>query len=744
MPRQYATAAAQLSAQEEEDEELVVGSLLEFERSKEYLLGRAIKQLGVQGWQVETASGTVYSVKNADIKYVLPGGATSSAADLAHVAEEAEALSAKEDGLIETAWDISSDAGKDTGMLFTVPNMADLLFARCDPASCAAALHLLRDDKVYFKQAGRNPPMFSPRTASQVESLANSLRLQQAAEAELARFLSDIQQAQHQPRSSKPGEAAWRAGPYGERLAAVEALALGTLHYTGPERTLATQTLAGLGKTPSGQDATELLQSIGWWQPHLQLNLINSGVSEAFEPELEAEAQRLLASPPPDPDAALRRDLTATHSIVTVDDASTTEIDDGVSLERLPDGTTKVWVHVADPSRWVDPESPLAIEARARSKSLYLPTGTVSMFPKCLAEGPFSLRQGIPTAAVSVGMCLSPDGALLADTVEVVPTLVSPARRLTYVDVDEMLEVCDEEQEPDLFQLRQLAVLRRRHRAGCGAVEISMPECAVTVEDAHLEEPAVSIQEEDQFASPARQLVAEMMILAGEAAGELGRRLKVPLPYRGQPEPVLPEPEEMAAVPPGPCQAIMLRMRMTRSQTLTEAPIPHAGLGLDAYVQFTSPIRRYGDLLAHWQLKSVLRGEAAPLQAGPLLEVVEEVGATTQRLIKLERESESYWVAEYFRQTSKRDPRAAWEGMFLCWLKQDVGLGRILLGGLGLETVVRINTPVQPGDVLYVRCSHTDVKAGMFRLELLPPSAVLEGSLVNEGGSSSSYASDAY
>lgn len=83
-----------------------------------------------------------------------------------------------------------------------------------------------------------------------------------------------------------------------------------------------------------------------------------------------------------------------------------------------------------------------------------------------------------------------------------------------------------------------------------------------------------------------------MMILAGEAVGELGRALGVPLPYRGQAQPVLPEPHELQAVPPGPCRAIMLRNRMTRSLTLTHEPVRHAGLGLDAYVQFTSPIRR--------------------------------------------------------------------------------------------------------------------------------------------------------
>ena len=65
-------------------------------------------------------------------------------------------------------------------------------------------------------------------------------------------------------------------------------------------------------------------------------------MSERFAPELEAEAERLLAAPPPDPDAGRRRDFTRSHVVYTVDDASTTEIDDGLSLERLPDGRTKV------------------------------------------------------------------------------------------------------------------------------------------------------------------------------------------------------------------------------------------------------------------------------------------------------------------------------------------------------------------------------------------------------------------
>lgn len=93
---------------------------------------------------------------------------------------------------------------------------------------------------------------------------------------------------------------------------------------------------------------------------------------------LQAAAQSIVASPPPDPDADMRVDLTH-HTIVTIDDASTTEVDDGLSVEMLPDGRRRLWVHVADPSRWVQPESDLDLEARRRASTMYLPSGTLSV-----------------------------------------------------------------------------------------------------------------------------------------------------------------------------------------------------------------------------------------------------------------------------------------------------------------------------------------------------------------------------
>ena len=93
----------------------------------------------------------------------------------------------------------------------------------------------------------------------------------------------------------------------------------------------------------------------------------------------------------------------------------------------------------------------------------------------------------------------------------------------------------------------------------------------------------------------------------------------------------------------------------------------------------TSPQPSYGDLLAHWQLKAALRGDAQPYDASQLSDVVEACGATTQALMKLEREAESYWVAEYFRQAARWDVRFQWwGGLWVLQLAAVLGAWRSL------------------------------------------------------------------
>ena len=205
-----------------------------------------------------------------------------------------------------------------------------------------------------------------------------------------------------------------------------------------------------------------------------------------------------------------------------------------------------------------------------------------------------------------------------------------------------------------------------------------------------------------------------MMILAGEIAASLGAAAKLPLPYRGQLAPVLPSADELAALPPGPCRAVAVRSCMTPS-TCSLVPATHASLGLDAYVQVTSPIRRYVDLLAHFQLKAHVAGAPPALcerQLSAALEAATAAAATGQRAA---RESERYWIAVYF---SSQPVGTQYYGTVLRVLRDDLGLVSVLLDGLGLEMAVKVARDVRPGDALVVECTGAKLREGAVYLRM--------------------------
>ncbi|GIL70477.1 hypothetical protein Vretifemale_1219, partial [Volvox reticuliferus] len=314
---------------------------------------------------------------------------------------------------------------------------------------------------------------------------------------------------------------------------------------------LASIQLAGAGSRADPDVAAALLVEIGALRRHEPLQLLRRGLALQTSPEQEEEALALLASPPPDPDAASREELTQL-TVFTIDDASTTEVDDGLSLERLPGGTgIRIWIHVADPTRWIRPGCNLDVAGRERIRTLYLPWGSVPMFPRRLAEGPFSLREGQVCDAMSVCVSLGTDGSLARP--RVVPSRVRVSHKLTYDQADAVLAAAaaageaseadtvapsadcssmglDAAAVADLVALRDAALSRRAYREARGCIEIPLPEAKIHVPYSHLDRarPSVNITRISQWDSASRGLVAEMMILAGEAIGTIGERWVLP------------------------------------------------------------------------------------------------------------------------------------------------------------------------------------------------------------------------
>ena len=402
----------------------------------------------------------------------------------------------------------------------------------------------------------------------------------------------------------------------------------------------AKQFLQKLSFRATPEVAQKLLVGLGLWSKHKNLDLLRLNVPTVFGQNLENAAIEIASSPPPDLDQASRLDLT--HLLAfAIDEAVTKEIDDALSVEILKtDGPMhsrqRLWVHIADPSRYIELGSPLDISARRRATSIYLPTETIPMFPMSLASGPLSLSPGENSCALSVGLMLDDAGGIDESTPPVITPSLVRTTRLTYDQVDMLLDpfvMVDDASSSDsgsendtlknvdveatvkvLRQLEWASEQRLQWRKNGGSLEsissYELPDMSVKARPA-ADAPdgwEVEIVAVERYV--ASRIVTELMLAANEAVAMYGDTHGVPMPYRCQEVQGISD-AEIDGTPEGPCRS-WLAIRSTARSQITSNPMPHGGLGLDLYVQATSPVRRYADLAVHHQIKAHLRGDALP------------------------------------------------------------------------------------------------------------------------------------
>jgi exoribonuclease-2 len=443
-----------------------------------------------------------------------------------------------------------------------------------------------------------------------------------------------------------------------------------------------------------------LLVDLGLWDLHCLPSLRDTRWELGFNAELEAECQRLLqAHGQPQPGDELRSDLSHQH-LVTIDDVDTRDIDDGLALEQPDEGPLRLWIHVADPGRLVAPGDPLDLEARRRASSLYLSRGSLPMFPLKLATGPFSLVAGQRCPAWSIWVELAADGAIAASGV--LRSWVKPAYRLSYDDADELIDLAPPE-ERQIGQIHQLLLSRRQWRLARGALQFDQPEGRIR-EIAG--EPTLEITEP----SPSRLMVAEAMILAGAVVAELGQAQGLALPYRSQLPAELPPAAELAALPEGPVRHAAIRRCLSRGYSGT-SPSPHFSLALDSYVQATSPIRRYGDLLVQRQLAALLYG-GIPLDADQMQQLLNELESPQRQVVQISREDQRHWQQVWF----ERHRGEQWQGQFLRWLRPQDGLGLVHAPELAMDLAADCPSGSQPGDELLLRVQLVDPLRDQLRM----------------------------
>ncbi len=415
-------------------------------------------------------------------------------------------------------------------------------------------------------------------------------------------------------------------------------------------------------------------------EPGLDLQVVikKHGLRTEF-PEAVLEEAREVARPLTDEEISQRRDLRNLR-MVTIDGEDAKDLDDAVSISRIPEGY-RLGVHIADVSHYVREDSRLDREAFARGTSVYLIDKVLPMLPTELSNNICSLNANQERLAMSCIMDIDHSGQV--QNYDICKSVISISERMTYTSVNRILVDDNPEEKAkfkelleDFYLMKELSDILRARRTAQGSLDFDFPESKVIVD-----ENSFPVEIKRLERGPGEMLIEDFMIKANEVVAEHMYRQQIPILYR-----VHEKPDEESItklnlvlggfghkikgkkIEPLTYQKIlkdikgrpeeqmisMLLLRSMKHARYAPQALGHFGLASQYYCHFTSPIRRYPDLVVHRALSALLEGNMNNKKRATLEKKMAKYGeqSTLQEIKAEEAERELLDIkkAQYMKQ----------------------------------------------------------------------------------------------
>ena len=553
--------------------------------------------------------------------------------------QQAEAVATDLD--LEEVWDIVCD----DGVSLTLIDIGELYWGS-EPTpeqTVGLLLNLLRDDLRFV----RDGVHFLPRDRDTVSATIERIELQVQRAADMDQ-LSGAMRSGTLPTTLTERQV--------ETLGQVRAFVVHGDDYPRSNQVKSFLDTVGVRGRDQQRAAFDTLVALGVMVPDEHLALERAEIKPDFPEHVLAEARSIHEGPLLA--EADRVDLTELRTF-TVDNAETRDRDDALSIESMGGGSHRVWVHITDAGALIPRSSSVDAEADRRMSSLYLPQQTISMMPSAVSAGSGSLNPGQVRAAASLVIDFNPEAEVVKW--EVIQSVILSDRALSYQEADDSISDQSHDLQQEIAALSRIATLLRTRREAKGALSIDQDELSVKVDQAG----GIAVDVIPRRA-PARSLVEEFMVLCNSILAIYCVEHNLPAPFRSQ---SVPDVSDISAqTPDGPLRKYLITRRLTAA-TVSTKPGAHGGLGVDAYTQATSPLRRYPDLVVQRQISHHLRRGEALYDDESMVSVAHRADVQVRQMGRIENNRRQYfflkWLDGHRRCAEERGDERLYQAMVL-------------------------------------------------------------------------------